>query len=123
MACLSTALLRDDRAAPPEPREVFGPSATFTPLEWRVIELAARDGLATLNRPGMLRSLGRRLIGARVGRPLADPRLEILRCAAVSYWRTGAAAEQAQVEALIDAGYSLPQVALLSRSIGGRRGR
>ena len=68
-----------------------------------------------------MRRAVRGMFGVRGGGPLADPRLEALRRAAVRYWRTGAAIEQAQVEALTASGFTLSQVALLSRHIGRRR--
>ena len=56
---------------------------TLGRLEWDVVRLAQRDGLATLEAPGWLaRTIGF-LFGRDVNRQLADPRLEALRRYAV----------------------------------------
>ncbi len=124
MALLAARLDRDESDA--SPGRAIGDRqapAAFSPIEWRVIELASQDSLASLTPPGAARQALRRIFGAGTDSRLADPRLEQLRRAAVRHWRTGAAVEQKQVEALVSAGFSLPQIALLSRHISERRAR
>jgi hypothetical protein len=83
----------------------------LTTLEWRVIELARTDGLATL-RPERKRSwLARLVIGREAPSPrLADKRLEALRRLAVQGWHHGYTLPGAAIKEAIAAGYTEVQV-------------
>lgn len=59
-------------------------AARFSALEWSVIALAERDGLASLAEPGRISAAMGALFGFRTDSPrLADQRLEALRRAVV----------------------------------------
>jgi len=65
----------------------------FSPLEWTVISLARHDGHRGRPLPAELRKIISLLFGERVTRPLANPRLEALRRAAVAIWHRRPLAE------------------------------
>lgn len=93
----------------------------FEAREWRVIEMARRDGLSSLHAPSRLARIGAWFFGERPNPRLADPRLETLRRAAVQAWHRGYAVPVATVEAFREAGFSLDQLELMLTKIGAGR--
>ncbi len=93
----------------------------FSPLEWTVIRLAQRDGLATLGKPGpMARAFGS-LFGLGRKSILADPQLESLRRVAVYAWRQGYQLPVSEIKRFLASGFSSEQFETLIASIGTRR--
>ena len=100
-----------DRPAPFElkPRS-FAPAVTgFTQLEWQVVDLAQRDRLSSINRPGPLLRAYRWAFGGAVKTVLSDPRLEALRRIAVLSWYRGFSVAPAEVRAFLAAGFTTDQ--------------
>lgn len=90
-------------------------------LEWNVVALARRDGLASLGEPGRLaRALGG-LFGFGAQSQLADPKLEALRRLAVHAWHRGYALPVSQLDAFVAAGYTMDQAETLLASVTGAR--
>ena len=96
--------------------------AAFTPIEWAVIGIARRDGIATVHRPSRLGTVLRRIFGLPAKNGLADPRLEALRQFAVRRWHGGAAIAQAEIEAFLSTGFTVAQMMLLTRGADRRSG-
>lgn len=98
------------------PRSFSPAAAGFTQLEWQVVDLAQRDRLSSINRPGALTRAFRWAFGGVVKTALSDPRLEALRRIAVLSWYRGFSVAPAEVRAFLAAGFSLDQYeTLLSR--------
>lgn len=93
----------------------------FSPLEWTVIALARRDGLASLETPGPIaRALGG-LFGLGRKSMLADPRLEALRRLAVHAWHRGYKLPVSEIKHFLAAGFSTGQYETLLASIAMKR--
>jgi hypothetical protein len=111
----------------PAPAELVADAADtlrsgFSALEWQVIALARRDGLASLGEPGKLsRALGSLFGLGRTSR-LADPALESLRRLAVFAWKRGYALPVSELKAFVAAGYTMLQAEALLASVTGMRG-
>lgn len=88
----------------------FTPKLTdFTPLEWQVVDIAQRDRLSSINRPGPFARALRWVFGPAVQTALSDPRLEALRRIAVLSWYRGFAVAPAEVRAFLAAGFTVDQ--------------
>lgn len=96
-------------------------AASFTPAEWLVIRLARRDGLRSLKPASRLRGLIKAVFGLGPVNPLADPRLEALRRAAICCWHGPRALDREQIDALLEAGFRFDQIALLAGHATGIR--
>lgn len=107
----------------------MSPSADAVPVEpvgfahheWDVIQLARRDGLASLSAPTRMARLSAWLFGGGISLRLADPRLEALRRLAVLAWHHGYVVPVSAITAFTDAGYSGDQLELLLASIASSR--
>ena len=95
--------------------------ATFTPLEWSVVALARRDSLRSLQTPGRVARAMATVFGGRSENPIADPRLESLRRAAVHAWHRSFAIPDSEIERFYAAGFSADQLHLLLTSISRDR--
>ncbi len=73
---------RQERGTDPARR-----ASGFSGLEWSVIALARREGLATLKEPSRISKALASLFGLHRGSRLADERLEALRRMAILGWR------------------------------------
>lgn len=93
----------------------------FSPLELRVIALGERADATRERRPraGLAR-VADWLFGLAPAGPLADPRLEALRCFASKARHHRAALGEEDVEALVTAGYTVGQVRGLSGWLAAR---
>ena len=93
----------------------------FTALEWTVIALAQRDGIASLKSPGPLsRALGG-LFGLGRASALADPRLEALRRIAVHAWHRGYTLPVSEMKRFLAAGFTAGQTETLLASVTAKR--
>jgi hypothetical protein len=97
------------------------PRPGFTALEWRVIALAASDGLASVARPSRIGGAIGRLFGLARATPLADPRLEALRRVTVLAWAKGDRVPEGAVSDFLAAGFDRGQLVLLLGEIARRR--
>ena len=91
------------------PRSFKPKQADFTQLEWQVVDIAQRDRLSSINRPGPIARAFRWAFGGAVKTALSDPRLEALRRIAVLSWYRGFAVAPAEVRAFLAAGFTLDQ--------------
>ena len=93
----------------------------FSPLEWSVIALARRDGLASLSAPGpVARALGS-LFGLGRKSRLADPQLEALRRIAVHAWHYGYKLPVSEIKHFLTAGFTSAQYETLLASVAPKR--
>jgi hypothetical protein len=86
----------------------------FSPLEWTVIDLARRDRLSSLGKPGRIAAAVARLLGRTVQPSLADPRLEALRRFAVLAWHHGYVLPTTEIRRFVSAGFSAEQAETLT---------
>lgn len=93
----ATAPLRQQQPAAP---------ANFSDLEWSIVAMAERDGLASLRKPNAFWSLIGALFGIKPANRLANDRLEALRRMAVLAWRYRWNVPEAEMTAFFTAGYS-----------------
>ena len=95
--------------SPVAPRSFTPKPADFSALEWQVVNLAQRDRLSSIHRPGVLTRAFRWAFGGVVKTALSDPRLEALRRIAVLSWYRGFSVAPAEVRAFLAAGFTLEQ--------------
>ncbi|HLZ78906.1 MAG TPA: hypothetical protein VKQ09_06160 [Sphingomonas sp.] len=93
----------------------------FAQHEWDVIQIARRDGLASLSEPTRLARLSAWLFGGGISLRLADPRLEALRRLSVLAWHHGYVVPVSSIKAFTDAGYTGDQLEFLLASIASSR--
>ncbi len=86
-------------------------------LEWSIVALAERDGLASLREPGRVSAALWNLFGLTRPNKLADPRLEALRRVAVHAWRNHWNVPKSELNAFVAAGFTLDHYELIQASI------
>ena len=102
-------------------QKVAAEESGFSALEWSVIAVSRRDGIASLEEPSRVsRALGS-LFGFGTTSRLADPKLEALRRVAVYAWRRGYALPQAEIDRFVEAGFTIDQAETLVASVTGDR--
>lgn len=98
--------------------------AVLSALEWSIVAMAERDGIASVREQGRLGSLLRRFFGLKPANRLANERLEALRRVAVFAWRYRWSVPKSEVCAFVAAGYSISQLELMqsriAQSLAGR---
>jgi hypothetical protein len=103
--------------APPRPLD----DGQFTGTEWEVVEMARWDGLKSLHPGSLLCRVDRLLFGLDVPLPLANERLETLRCFAVKTWcRTRLRGDD--LRPFFEAGFTRTHVRSSLDHVAGRRG-
>ena len=96
-----------DDAVKPASRPVLVHAAPhFSDLEWSIVAMAERDGLASLRKPSPFWSLIGAVFGLKPANRLANDRLEALRRIAVLAWRYHWNVPGSELEAFFAAGYS-----------------
>jgi hypothetical protein len=95
--------------------------ADFSHLEWSVVALASAEPMSSLRGPGLFAGLLSSLFGIRTVSGLADPKLEALRRAAVMAWHNGYTVPTHEVNAFLEAGYTVEQYEALQTRIGRER--
>lgn len=88
-------------------------AASFTDLEYRVIDIARQDPLSSVEAPGRIAAKLAWLMGSYQRLPLADPRLEALRRFVVVGTHLGDRLPDEEVAHFVGAGFSLAHVRLL----------
>ena len=96
-----------------EARPRIGSVASFTPLEWLVVDIAGGDDLSSLKEPGPAATLRRWIFGERPANSFADARLEALRRISVFGWRRSCDVPSEEVKGFFQAGFTLEQYELL----------
>lgn len=89
----------------------------FSDLEWSIVAMAERDGLASLREPNRFWSLVAAVFGLKPANRLANDRLEALRRIAVLAWRYRWNVPVSELQAFQDAGYSQAQYEEMQRRI------
>jgi len=97
------------------------PNAGFAPVEWQIIQLARRDGLASLRAPNRWDRLKSWIFGERADPRLANGRLESLRRLAVDAWHRGYTVRPSFLKAFLKAGFSEGQLETLLANISAQR--
>ena len=93
------------------------PAPRLSALEWSVVAMAERDGLASLREPGRFAAALGSLFGLTPPNRLANARLEALRRVAVHAWRNGWNVPDSELRAFVEAGFSLDHYELIQASI------
>ena len=96
--------------------------ASFSPLEWQVVQLARQDSLATLRKPGRWTRLQRLIFGQKPDPRLADKRLEALRQIAVEAWHRSYDVHSRRISAFRSAGFTEAHLERLLATIAAMRG-
>lgn len=98
-----------------------GETSEFSALEWTVIALARRDGIASIGTPGPVARAFGSLFGLGRKSTLADPRLEALRRLAVHAWHRGYRLPVSEIKRFLAAGFSTGQYETLLASVASQR--
>ena len=100
------------------------PHARLSALEWSIVAMAERDGMASLREPGrFLAALGS-LFGIAQPNRLANERLETLRRIAIFAWNHGWNIPKSEIADFLKVGFTNDHVELIQHSISdARRGR
>ena len=90
-------------------------------MDWKVVEMARKDGPRSLNPDGLLSRIARNVLGIPVPRRLASDGLEALRRFSVRawYWDFVPAKE---VQAFLDAGYAVTDAKRILAYVAHHRG-
>lgn len=108
-------------AAPAAPRvHPVEPRPRFSDLEWSIVAMAERDGLASLRRPNRFWSLINTIFGIRPANRLASERLEALRRVAVLVWQRRTVPES-ELQAFFDTGFAPSHLEQLQRRVAAFR--
>ncbi|GLR48266.1 hypothetical protein [Sphingomonas astaxanthinifaciens] len=127
MASLPLTLPEPARAASPAPRLTLVASqpapepARLSAFDWSIVALAEHDSLASLREPGRLAKAMEMLFGLGQPNKLANSRSETLRRIAVWAWRRGWTIPQSEIDAFVEAGFTLAQLELIQASIAQGR--
>jgi hypothetical protein len=127
MASLPLTLPETVRRAPPAPRltlvasQLAAEPARLSAFDWSIVALAERDSLASLREPGRLARAMELLFGLGQPNKLANSRSETLRRIAVWAWRRGWTIPQSEIDAFVEAGFTLGQLELIQTSIARSR--
>lgn len=108
----------------PAPAQSHAPitaASHFTDLEWSVIAMAERDGLASLRKPNAFWSLIGAVFGLKPANRLANDRLEALRRLAVLAWRHRWNVPADELDDFFAAGFSPAQFELMLGRISAVR--
>ena len=100
---------------------VPNPIDSLGPAEWSVIEMARVDRERRAKSAGVLERLMTRLIGIPQAEPLADRKLEILRCFAGVAWLRDEIPER-HLRALFSVGFSSNDAARIIAHVAAIRG-
>jgi hypothetical protein len=111
-------------AAPESPAMVGAaimPPARLSALEWSIVAMAERDGLASIREPGRYTRALRNFFGFKQPNRLANERLEALRRLAIFAWHHGWNVPKSELHAFFAAGFSSDQFELIQNSLGQSR--
>jgi hypothetical protein len=119
----SLATLQYHQPSPQPSSEPQSAAASFSALEWSVVDTARAHSLSSLRPAGSLTNRIGSLLGISRPARLADRRLEVLRRTAVCAWHQGHVIPTSQLREFLSAGFTLDQYELLQNRIGQERPR
>jgi hypothetical protein len=90
-------------------------------MDWRIIEMARKDGPRSLNPDGFVARLARDLFGIEIPHGLANDELEALRRFSVRAWFWDYV-PASELRAFLDAGYSMANAELILAYVAHHRG-
>jgi hypothetical protein len=93
----------------------------LTRRDWSIVALAESDRLASLREPGPFSKALAALFGIRPANKLANSRSETLRRVAVHAWQGDSNVPASELQAFVEAGFSMDQYQLIQVSIDKRR--
>ncbi|MEC3948080.1 hypothetical protein [Sphingobium sp. HWE2-09] len=111
----------DGNALPVVRDRIMKTATSFSATEWQIVQLARRDGLASLRGPGLWTRFKTLVFGPQPHFRLASARLEALRHLAVEAWHNGFAVRPSTITAFREAGFSEAQLELLLSAITAAR--
>lgn len=97
------------------------PAPRLSPLEWSVVAMAERDGLASIREVGRYTRALRDFFGFKQPNRLANERLETLRRVAIFAWQYGWNVPKSELKAFFEAGFTSDQFELIQNSLGQAR--
>ena len=94
---------------------------SLSALDWKVVDVARRDGRCSIVRYGRIERVARALFGLPITPGLANGRLEALRrfCVRAWYWKL---IRDEDTRPAIEAGYAMPDLLEILAHIARRRG-
>jgi len=111
--------------AAPEASAIVGtsptPPARLSALEWSVVAMAERDGLASVRHASRYTRALRSFFGVKAPNPLANERLETLRRVAVFAWHYGWNVPKSELSRFFETGFTSDQFELIQNSLGQAR--
>jgi hypothetical protein len=96
-------------------------TARLTRQDWSIVALAENDRLASLDEPGPLSRAIEILFGIRPANKFANTKSETLRRVSVHAWQGGSSIPASELQAFVEAGFSMDQYELIQVSIEKRR--
>lgn len=130
MASQPHSIRRPAPAPAPAPARRVTPSAIvgaapqrarLSALEWSIVAMAERDGLASIREPGRFLSALGSLFGFSPANRLANVRLETLRRIAIFAWTSGWNVPKQEVASFLAAGFTSDQFELIQHSVDEAR--
>ena len=125
MASLALPALQSNVFAASAPAAIVGTApvapARLSPLEWSIVAMAERDGLASIREVGRYTRALRDFFGFKQPNRLANERLETLRRVAIFAWQYGWNVPKSELKAFFDAGFTSDQFELIQNSLGQAR--
>ena len=119
-----TAFLQSGIGTAAEPSIVGSattPPVRLSPLEWSIVAMAERDGLASIREVSRYTRALRTFFGLKQPNPLANERLEALRRVAIFAWHHGWNVPKSELAAFLKAGFSNDHFELIQNSMGQAR--
>ena len=95
--------------------------ARLSALEWSIVAMAERDGLASIREAGRYTRAIRNFFGFKPPNRLANERLETLRRVAIYAWHYGWNVPKSELAAFFEAGFTSDQFELIQNSLGQAR--
>jgi len=93
-------------------------SARLSALEWSIVAMAERDGLASIREESRYTRALRNFFGFKRPNGLANERLEVLRRVAVLAWHHGWNVPNSELAAFFEAGFTSDHHELIQNSLG-----
>lgn len=97
------------------------PKARLSALEWSIVAMAERDGMASIRDPGRVISALNKVFGFATPNRLANDRLESLRRIAIFAWNNGWKVPKSEIATFLSVGFTTDHFELVQRSIGDAR--
>ena len=119
------ALNQSNSFTAPDPAAMVGTAGAvaprLSPLEWSIVAMAERDGLASIREVGRYTRALRDFFGFKQPNRLANERLETLRRVAIFAWQHGWNVPKSELAAFFEVGFTSDQFELIQNSLGQAR--